>query len=186
MNPKARILLYANYLNFFGIAFFTPLFALFVDDIGAGPEMVGIAWAVNMYAAALMIILFGRYEDKIKNKEKVLVVGYFLMAAGAASYLLVSSLPELFAVQLFNAIGVGILTPAWRTVYAKSEDRGRETEEWAFMEGGNRFFIATGALIGGFILKYYSFKAIFVLMAVAQLIAAFIAMQLLTSKTTNK
>jgi len=184
MNSKARILLYANYLNFFGIAFFTPLFALFVADINAGPEMVGIAWAVNMYAAALMIIVFGKYEDHIKNKEKLVVVGYFLMAAGAASYLLVSSLGELFAVQLFNAIGVGILTPAWRTVYAKSEDRGKETEEWAFMEGGNRFFIATGAIIGGFILKYYSFKVIFVVMAVLQLIAAFVAMQLLQPKAS--
>ena len=138
-----------------------------------------------MYAAALMIILFGKYEDRIKNKEKLVVIGYFLMAAGAASYLLVSSIGELFAVQLFNAIGVGLLTPAWRTAYAKSEDKGRETEEWAFMEGGNRFFIATGAVIGGFILKYYSFKAIFVVMAVLQLGAALVAMRLLEHETAR-
>ena len=182
MNLKTRYLLYANYLNFFGIAFFTPLFALFVDGLGVGQEMVGIAWAVNMYAAALMIILFGKYEDRVKNKELIVVIGYFLMAAGAAAYMLVSSIGELFAVQLFNAIGVGLVTPAWRTTYAKAEDRGKETEEWAFMEGGNRFFIATGAILGGFILKYYSFKAIFVVMAILQLGAALVAMQLLKAK----
>ena len=112
----------------------------------------------------------------------IVVIGYFLMAAGAAAYLLVSSIGELFAVQLFNAIGVGLVTPAWRTTYAKAEDRGKETEEWAFMEGGNRFFIATGAILGGFILKYYSFKAIFVVMAILQLGAALVAMQLLKAK----
>jgi len=104
------------------------------------------------------------------------------MAAGALSYLLVSDIKELFAVQLFNAIGLGMLTPAWRTVYANAEDRGKETKEWAFMEGGDRFFIATGAIIGGFILKYYSFKAIFVVMALLQLVAGLVALRLLQSR----
>ncbi|OGL25592.1 hypothetical protein A3E49_02240 [Candidatus Saccharibacteria bacterium RIFCSPHIGHO2_12_FULL_49_19] len=182
MNAKIRYLLLANYLNLFAFAFFTPLFALFVTDLNPNPEFVGIAWGVAMYTAALMMLVFGRYEDRIKNKEKLIVAGYFLMAAGALSYLLVSDIKELFAVQLFNAIGLGMLTPAWRTVYANAEDRGKETKEWAFMEGGDRFFIATGAIIGGFILKYYSFKAIFVVMALLQLVAGLVALRLLQSR----
>lgn len=179
INTKIRYLLFANYLNLFAFAFFTPLFALFVTKLDPNPAMVGIAWGVNMYAAAGMILLFGRYEDRIKHKETLVVVGYFLMAAGAAAYMLVNTLNQLYLVQLFNAVGVGLLTPAWRTSYAKAEDKGKETLEWSLVDGGAKFFIATGAIIGGFILKYYSFKVIFAMIAVIQLVGAFVSLELL-------
>lgn len=179
INKKIKYLLFAGYLNLFAFAFFTPLFALFVGKLSANPADVGIAWGVNLYAAALMIIISGRYEDRIKSKEKMVVAGYFLMAAGAAAYLLVHTMAELYLVQLFNAVGVGLLTPAWRTLYSKKEDKGRETLEWSLADGGARFFGATGAVIGGFILKYSSFMTIFVMIAAIQLIAAGVSMSLL-------
>jgi predicted MFS family arabinose efflux permease len=132
-----------------------------------------------MYAAAITILIFGRLEDKRKNKLKLVIAGYFILAIAGFSYIFVTDIQGLFVVQIINAIGVGILTPAWRTTYALSEDKGRETLEWSFVDGGGKFAIATGAIIGSFIYKYYGFKAIFILIGIIQLIAAFISLRLL-------
>src|SRR5476651_1911102 len=109
VNAKIRYLLYSNYLNVLGFSLFTPLFAIFVLHLKNDPGIVGIAWGVNMYAAALMILVFGKYENARKHQEKLVVLAFFLMALGAAAYILVTNIWQLFAVQLFNAIGAGML-----------------------------------------------------------------------------
>ncbi|HET9850768.1 MAG TPA: MFS transporter [Candidatus Saccharimonadales bacterium] len=186
VNTKIRYLLFSNYLNLLGFSIFTPLFAIFVLNLRNDPSLVGLAWGVNLYAAALMILLFGKYEDRWRHKEQLVVIGFFLLAAGGAAYLLVHSIWQLFAIQAFNAIGTGVLTPAWRTVYAKSEDKGRETLEWSFVDGGAKFFSATGAVIGGLILKFYSFRAIFILICLIQLLAGIVALSLLKNKSKRE
>ncbi|MDB5160754.1 MAG: Major facilitator superfamily 1 [Candidatus Saccharibacteria bacterium] len=178
-NTKIRYLLITNYLQLFAFSFFNPLFALYVLHLGAKPEIIGVAWGVNMYAAALTILLFGRYENQNSNKERLVVLGYFVLAAGAASFLLVSNVWQLLVVQIVNAVGLGMMTPAWRTAYAQSEDKGKEIMEWSLVDGGGRFFIATGAMVGSLIYKYFGFHGIFILIALVQLIAAVISLQLL-------
>lgn len=178
-NTKIKLLLIANFVNNFAYSFFPPLFALFVAKIDASPAMVGIAWGVNMFTIGVMILLFGRYENKIQNQDKLMIYGYVLMAAGALSYLLVHNIWQLFAVQFFNAIGVGMLIPAWRTIFTKGEDKDKITLEWSWADASLRFSIATGAIAGGLILKYGDFRDLFILMAAVELIAAGIAMSLL-------
>src|SRR3990167_10601242 len=98
MNAKIRYLLLANYLNLFAFAFFTPLFALFVTDLNPNPEFVGIAWGVAMYPAALMMLVFGRYEDRIKNKEKIILAGHFFFFSGALSFFFFFFFIDVFSV----------------------------------------------------------------------------------------
>ena len=180
LNSKIRYLLFANYLNIFAYAIFGPLFAIFVLNIGGDSKTVGLAAGVQAYAAALMILFFGKWENSNKHKEKLVVLGFFWMAFGAVGYTLVDSLWKLFAVQIFNAIGTGLLTPALRSTYAEVEDKGRETQEWSFWEGGNRLFMATGALLSGFVLSASGgFKVLFGLMAFIQFIAAILSIKIL-------
>ncbi len=182
-NKKIRYLLLANYINLFGFAFFVPLYALFVTGLGAEPGIVGLSAGVGIYATAIMILLFGRYENKQKHKEKMVVIGFFWLAAAAASFMFVQEIWQLFAVQLFNAVGLGILTPALKAIYAESEDKGRETQEWSFWDGGNAFFTATGAVLGGFLLSALgSFKSLFALIAVVQLVGALVSIKILKLK----
>ena len=180
LNFKIRYLLFANFLNLFAFAFFSPLYALFVVGLGGSAKIVGVSVGVGTYATALMILFFGRYENRLISKEKMVVIGYFWLAAGAAAYMLIDHIWQLFIVQIFNAVGTGILLPAWKTSYAKHEDHGKETQEWSFLDGGNALFTATGALIGGFLLSALGgFKSLFALIASIQLVAALISLNLL-------
>ena len=180
VNFKVRYLLFANYLNLFAFAFFTPLYALFVIGLGGDAKIVGLSAGVAAYATALMILFFGRWENSHKHKEKMVVIGYFWLAAGAVAFMLVHHIWQLFVVQIFNAIGVGILTPALRTTYAQWEDKGKETQEWSFWDGGNHIFMATGAILGGFLLSAIgSFRGLFALIAAIQFVGALISLKLL-------
>ena len=180
LNLRIRYLLFANYLNLFAFAFFTPLYAIFVLGLGGNAKTVGLTSGVGAYAAALMILFIGKWENSQKHKERLVVTGFFWLAVGAVAYILVHHIWQLFVVQIFNAIGTGLLVPALRSTYAEWEDKGKETQEWAFWEGGNRIFIATGAIISGFILSSVgSFKGLFAFMAAIQFVAAIVSLKIL-------
>lgn len=169
-------------MNNFAFSFFTPVFALFVTGIDKNPAMAGIAWSVNMFVLATLILVFGRYENKLKHHEKLVVWGYLLMAAGALSYLLVDNIWQLFVVQAFNAVGVAMAMPAFRTLFTKGEDKNMITIEWSMADANLRYGIAVGAAAGGLILKYSGFDALFMLMAAFELMSAGIAMSLLNQR----
>jgi len=179
VNTKIKILLAANFVNNFAFSFFQPLFALFVAKLDPNPAMAGIAWSVNMFVLAVLILIFGKFENKLQHHEKLVVLGYLLMSVGALSYLLVHSIWQLFAVQAFNAIGLGMSMPAFRTLFTKAEDKGRITVEWSFADANIRFATAAGATIGGLVLKFAGFSALFTLIAAIELMSAGIAMSLL-------
>jgi len=185
VNLKVRYLLFANYLNLFAFAFFTPLYAIFVLRLGGDAKTVGLTSGLGTYAAALMILFFGKWENSQKHQEKLVVLGFFWLSIGALGYVLIHQIWQLFAVQIFNAIGTGLLIPALRSTYAKLEDKGKETQEWAFWEGGNRIFSATGAIISGFLLAALgSFKGLFVMMAAIQFVGAIVSIKVLNNGRT--
>ncbi len=143
---------------------------------------IASSWGVYTLTTGIMILILGALENRIRNKKLMVVVGYFVLALGALSFLLVTNVMQLFMVQIFNAIGLGIVTPAWKTVYSKAEDRGKETNEWAFYDGGNMILMAIGAFLGGFLITKYGFSVVFVSMFFIQIIAAIISVRLLTSQ----
>lgn len=179
VNTKIKTLLASQFVNNFGFSFFQPVFALFVAKLDPNPAMAGIAWSVNMLVLAIMILIFGKYENKLEHHEKLVVAGYLLMAVGALSYLLVHNIWQLFAVQAFYAIGLGMSMPAFRTLFTKAQDKGKITVEWSMADANIRFATAAGAAIGGLVLKFGGFSDLFVLIAAFELLSAGIAMSLL-------
>jgi len=122
----------------------------------------------------MSVLLFGKLENG-KSKGKMLVMGYFGCAIGAASFLLVNDRTSLIAVLIINAIAGGMILPAYKTLFAKNESKGRESEQWSWLDAGTTFSAAAGSAIGGVIVGLYSFEGIFTAMAAIQLTAAVVA-----------
>jgi MFS family permease len=78
-------------------------------------------------------------------------------------------------VLALNALGSGITLPAYKTMFAKNESRGRESEQWSWLDAGNMFAAAIGAGIGGLIIGVYGFRGLFITMATIQILAALVA-----------
>ena len=165
-----------------GYYVFAPLYALYAHNLDISARNIGLIWAVYSFAMAIFILLFGKLENHMR-KERAIVLGYVIYALSAISFLLVTNQTSLIAVLLFNALGAGITLPAYKTLYAKSQDRGKESEEWSWSDAGNMFASAIGAAIGGIIIGFFGFKGLFVTMALIQAIAAVIAYSYFHKKT---
>ena len=173
---KIKVLLIINLVSLTGFQTFVPLYALFAESVGASPALVGIIWSFYSLVMAVMIMIMGRVENH-RSKEKFLVLGYFLYAVGAYSFLVVNSVMSLILVLVLNAAGSGIALPAYKTVFARSEDEGRESEEWAWFDASQMLAAASGAALGGIIIGGFGFSGLFIVMGSIQLIAAIIAFQ---------
>jgi MFS family permease len=183
VKPAIRFLLVSNYLNLLGFGLFSPLYALYAQHIGATPFQTGAAWSVYTALQGVLIICFGRMEDKFGDKRKLVVFGYFWLAFASLLFLLVDSPSALFVVLAVNAIGTSILFPSWKYIYTKNEDIGKEASEWSLFDGGNMLCYAAAALASGTLINLYGFRSIFIAMFFIQIIAAVLSMRLLKLST---
>jgi MFS family permease len=153
---------------------FSPLYALFATSFGLTPKIVSFIWSGYSLLTACLILLMGKLENK-KKKGRVILLAYIVYAFGSLSFLLVHNEATLMAALALNALAAGIMFPAYKTMFASSEAKGKESEQWAWLDAGNMLAAACGAGIGGLIIGSFGFKGIFVGMAAIQFIAAFVA-----------
>ena len=180
MKKDMRILLFSNYLNTFGYSLFGPLYSLFVLRVGGSAFTAGATWSAYMLAAGVFIFLFGKFGDVFASHRKgIIVAGYFVLAFGALSFILVRNTFDIYLVQIFNALGVGMLTPIWQAAYSKTPYKGREAEGWALFDGADYILIAVAAVLGGAYVTYFSFTNLFIAIFFIQMVAAFISVKLL-------
>jgi len=65
--------------------------------------------------------------------------------------------------------------PAHKTLFAKNESRGKESEQWSWLDAGSMFAAAAGSALGGLLIGAFGFHGIFVAMAGIQFVAAVVA-----------
>lgn len=180
MKKEMKILLYSNYLNTFGYSLFGPLYSIFVLGVGGSAFAAGSTTACYLLAAGIFMFVFGKFADVFSTHRKALVVmGYFILAFGALFFILIQNVDEIYPVQIFNALGVGLLTPAWDAIYAAEPYKGKEAEGWAMFAGADYILIAIAAFIGGAYVTYFTFKDLFLVVFAIQFIAALISIKLI-------
>jgi len=179
---RLKFLLLVNLFSLAGYYTFAPLYALFAHGFGLDPKLISLIWGGYSLVTALFILSMGKIENKMK-KGKMIVLGYFIYAIGALSFLLVHNEQSLIIVLILNAIGAGVTLPAYKTMFAKSEARGKESEQWSWLDAGNMFAAALGAGIGGLVIGAFGFRGLFITMATIQTVAAFVAYKAFYYKT---
>lgn len=179
MKKVRRILLLANFVSFFGFSLFSPLYAIYAQKVTGDIFTIASSYGIYAIVMGLSLLFFGRVTNGAKNKRKIVVIGYFLLSGGAFSFLFVHSVTQLIIVQIINATGSGMVTPAWQALYAKNEDKGKEIKEWSFYDGGNMILVGIASFIGGYLVNRYGFQLLFVVVGTIQLMGALLSLRLL-------
>lgn len=81
-----RILLCTNALVLMVGAMLGPIYALFVEKVGGDLMDASIAGGIFALAAGLATLASGRYSDRIKENELIVVLGYTIMGIGFLLY----------------------------------------------------------------------------------------------------
>ena len=179
MKKEVEILTAVSLFYNMGAGLFTPVYALFVRDIGGTAVEAGIAWAIYSIVLGILTMVFGRMEDHKLNKRKMVFFGYIIVAFCSLGYLLIQEPWHLFALQFLIGLGVAILAPAWYALFGLFEDKGAEASEWSLWSGGRSIFMGIAAIGGGFIINTFGWETLFITMFVFQIIAALISVKLL-------
>ncbi|MCD6368149.1 MAG: MFS transporter [Candidatus Aenigmarchaeota archaeon] len=185
MNKNLKILLASFSLITLAGGLFGPLYAVFVEKIGGGLISAGGAYSFFSISAGILIFLMGKWEDRVKHQEKLVLFGYLLNSLGFLGYMFINRPIELFAVQIILGIGEAIWTPAFDSLYTKSLDKGKFASEWGMWD--SLHFIITGisAMIGGFIATILGFKFLFLIMFLLSISGTIIVSLLLLSERSR-
>lgn len=175
---KERILLFGSSLWYFGEGMLGPLFAIFGERVGGSVLDISWAWAAYLIVIGVLVMVIGHISDRI-SKEKLMVAGYFLNALFTFCYLLVSSPLQLFLVQAGLGVAVAMSMPTWLALYSKYIDAKRPGLTWGVSGGLDRIMTGVALIIGGLIVTYLSFDALFITMGIVQVIAAAYQAQIL-------
>lgn len=171
LNKKTRALLFADITWFFGEGMLGPLFAVFAQRIGGDILEITWAWAAYLIVAGLLIVFIGKISDKILNKKKLVFWGYVLNAIFTFCYLLVSNPLQLLMLQVGLGIAAAMATPTWDALYSEYENKKKDGFTWGLADGISVFSTGLAIIIGGLIIVYFSFTALFVIMGIIQVIS---------------
>ncbi len=171
-NKALRILLITNGFVLLAGAMLGPIYALFVERIGGDLLDASLTGGVFALAAGITTLIAGRYADKIKEKEIIVVFGYGIMGVGFLLYNLVNSIWSLFVIQALIGFAEAFYSPAFDAIYSKHLSIKKAGREWGAWEAMNYFSIAVGAAIGGVVATYLGFGAVFTIMSMLCFVSA--------------
>ncbi len=185
MQRNLKILLMASSLFMLAGGLFGPIYAVCVEEIGGDLLTAGAAYSIFAIVAGIMIFLIGRWEDRVKHQEKLIIIGYVLSCAGFLGYLFVKAPVHLFMVQIIFGVGEAIGTPAFDGLYTKHLDKGKFASEWGMWDAMSYITIGIGALAGGYLANLYGFRFLFTIMFVISLLGLFTSI-FLTAKSKKQ
>ena len=82
MRRILKILILSSFFINLAAGLFGPIYAIFVEEIGGDLLTAGTAYAIFAIASGSLIFMLGKWEDKVKHQEKLLVFGRFLAVIG--------------------------------------------------------------------------------------------------------
>lgn len=165
-NKALRILLLTNAMVLMSAAMLGPIYAIFVEE--AGGDLMDASFAGGIFAltAGLTTLISGKYSDRLKENELIVVAGYTIIGIGFFLYFWVDSMIFLFITQAIIGLGEAIYSPAFDAVYSKHLDGTKSGRQWGAWESMNYFTTALGAIIGGALVTAFGFKTLFIVMAI--------------------
>ncbi|MFA6254158.1 MAG: MFS transporter [Candidatus Paceibacterota bacterium] len=179
LSKPEKILLYSNIIWNFGDGMFGPFFALFTQKIGGNLLDIAWAWAIYLFVTGFLIIVIGKFSDRGLNKAKLMIWGYALTAVCTFAYIFVSSPFELFIVQAILGLAIALCNPTWYALYDKYSNPIHDGYTWGLSDGVVKMFGGLAILIGGVVIKFFSFEALFVIIGVIQIISTIYQIKIL-------
>lgn len=165
LNRSLRIMLIVNGLFTFAFGMFSPIYALFVEEIGGDVTVASNAWAVLSFSAGLFTFITGRWENKIKETELGIAWAQFIIGFAYLIYFLADGVLALYAAQALLGIGFAFYWPAFHAVYGRHTTKREAPWQWSVYDGLAYLVPAIAAIVGGELVKDYGFATIFIVMA---------------------
>ncbi len=165
-------LLSESFLSF-ALGLFTPFLYVFLQDFGGSLEQFGFSIGILLLAAGITSYFAGKHSDKIGRKI-FLVIGGFVLSGTVFAYTLITSLVQLYALQIINGIVSSIQLTAETSFLGditKKATRGKNVGKYHALI---QVMAAIAIMAGGFIGGQLGVKIIFYIAALIMFISALV------------
>ena len=173
INKALRVLMLISALFMFAFGMFSPIYALFVKEIGGDITVAANAWALFLLTAGVLTILTGRLENHMRETELGIAWSQFLIAAAYFLYYFTSQVAMFYAAQFLLGVGTAFFWPAFHAVYGKHVDSSNAAQQWSFYDALAYLVPSLAAVVGGWTVKAYGYQVIFMVMAILSLVCGF-------------
>lgn len=163
MHKILKILITSSMFYNFTAGMIGPIYAIFAQKIGGDIFVASSAIAVYTFVIGVLILLFGRIEDRL-DKKKVFIVGRAINVVGIAGYLFVSTPMDLFLVQGILGVAIAMMNPTFEALYSRGLRKGHEAFEWSVWEGSINIMLSVAAITGGIVAAIFGFQTLFLVM----------------------
>ena len=171
MKELDKYLLKASFVGTFAGTMLLPVWAMLTNRVGGDIVDAGIGYALFYIVTGLVVALVGRTKWYSDNVKYMVFVGFLISGVGEFCYIFATNQYELFAIQSLVGLSVGLLNPAWDTLY--SDTNGSAAKKWSFWTGGISFIMGISAIVGGLIINYLGWNALFITMGIIDGIAIY-------------
>ncbi len=151
---------------------FTPIYA---QRIGASKEELGILLFAFMGATMLASLLAGMYARRPQSERAVIFAGYLLVTGSLLPIPLVSRLGILYALQVVNGIGVGLVFPLLFGLAIQPVPMEQQGTAMGFFQSLYAVGMSLGPFISGFVGEHFGLPSVFILSGILGLLAALIS-----------
>jgi MFS family permease len=174
VSREARLLLKISFLTTFAESMLVPMYSAFTEKVGGSILDAGIAFAVFSMATGVVITLIGTRPWFQLHVRTCLMVGFLVSACCDGSYIFVANKWQLFAVQIVAGLATGLIEPAWDSLFTDDIEHS-SAKHWSVWAGGSHLVAGGAALIGGVVVAYLGFPALFLGMCLIDTSAFFVA-----------
>ncbi len=155
------ILFAAGLLFWSSIGSLLPTLPLYIAEIGASKQQIGIV----MGGFAIGMLLFrgsmGKLSDR-RGRKIVLLIGSFVVAIAPFGYLVVKSIPLLMAVRVFHGISIAAFATGYLALVVDLTPTNIRGEVIGYMSLVTPLGIAIGPAFGGYLQAGLGYEALFI------------------------
>jgi len=159
-----KVFLFSNSILAFALGLFMPFWIIFLQDFGGSIEQFGFAIGLMVFAQSITSYFAGKYSDKL-GRKLFLIIGGFILTGVVFSYTLITSLIQLYILQIVNGI-TNSMQMTMETTFlgdiTKKVSRGLDIGKYHAIVG---VMAAISMMGGGFIAGQMGFKIIFYITA---------------------
>jgi len=179
-NPIIKILILSDFIVWTGISLVTPILSVFFVEQVEGMSIVdiGIGVFITLFIAGILEIYVGHFLDKTRgDKDEIyfLIIGNVIISVYYAILAFLPSRITFYIYCILNAFSQAMVYPAWRKLFTKFVDKGKEGLQWSIYDTIMNMGIGIASAIGGIIVEtLVGFTTLFLIISIITLVGSLV------------
>jgi len=179
LNKIVKYLILSDIAFFTGWGLVTPVFSIFiVDKIHGGTALVvGIATAMYWIVKAFLEFPIGTLLDKYageKDDYLFLISGFFIASLVPFGFVFAIFPWHIYLLQFFYGLGMAMAISAWRAIFTKNVDKGKEASEWSLDNSMLGFGTGIAGVVSGYMVLKFGYETTFCLAGILGLLGVLV------------